>query len=133
MKFLFCCLLLLFVIVNSKTTAVIINSANPPSAGDPATGGGSTNNCDKEKQKSKFASILLCVFVPYFAVHRFYLGYIGLVKKKKKKNSNQTLKGILWIVLGLLTGGISTFIWMIIDVILIGTDALPDASGCPLK
>eukprot|EP01080_Neovahlkampfia_damariscottae_P012682 gene12682-6576_t len=112
--------------VNSKKVSTTntqsittLSKFNPPSAGDPNTGGGgNTEKCPPDEKKSKIISIILVLFVPNFAVHRFYLGY--------------TLIGIVWILLGLSTGGISTMGWMLVDFILLVTDALPDYNGCPL-
>ena len=63
--------------------------------------------------KSKIAAGLLCFFLGYFGVHRFYLGYttIGLIQ--------------------LFTcGGLG--IWFLIDLIMIFTGSLNDADGRPL-
>lgn len=64
--------------------------------------------------KSKLATLLLCIFLGEFGVHRFYTGKIGT--------------GILW----LLTGGVLGIGW-IVDIIMIATDNFKDAQGNDLQ
>jgi len=64
--------------------------------------------------KSKLATLLLCIFLGYLGVHRFYVGKIGT--------------GILW----LFTGGIFG-IGVIVDIIMIATNDFTDAQGMPLN
>lgn len=71
--------------------------------------------------KNKLIAILLCIFVGCFGIHRFYLG-----------DNN---KGFIILALtlgGFLTLGITSFIagiWVIIDLILIILDKIPDSNG----
>jgi len=64
--------------------------------------------------KSKLATLLLCIFLGYLGVHRFYVGKIGT--------------GILWLLSGGLFG-----IGIIIDIIMIATDGFMDGQGMPLN
>lgn len=64
--------------------------------------------------KSRLATLLLCIFLGYLGVHRFYVGKIGT--------------GILW----LLTGGVFG-IGIIIDIIMIATNSFTDGEGMPLN
>jgi len=64
-------------------------------------------------EKDWLTALLLSIFLGYFGVDRFYMGYIGL--------------GIL----KLLTCCVP--VWWIIDVIMIATNSLKDAKGRPLK
>ncbi len=63
--------------------------------------------------KSKIVTLLLCIFLVYFGVHRFYTGKIGT--------------GILY----LLTGGIFYIGW-IVDIIKIATGSYRDSMNRPL-
>jgi TM2 domain-containing membrane protein YozV len=95
-----------------------VSNFNPPSAGTPGSPNSGTL-CKEENKKSKLVSIIMTLFGSFYGLQRFYLGYIGL--------------GVLMIILGLLTSGIASVIWMIVDLVLIMSDQLPDAFGCPLK
>ena len=63
--------------------------------------------------KSKTVTLILCIFLGYFGVHRFYTGKIGT--------------GILY----LLTGGIFYIGW-IVDIIKIATGSYRDGNNRPL-
>lgn len=63
--------------------------------------------------KSKMVTLILCIFLGYFGVHRFYTGKIGT--------------GILY----LLTGGIFYIGW-IVDIIKIATGSYRDGNNRPL-
>ena len=58
-------------------------------------------------------TLLLCIFLGYFGVHRFYTKQIGI--------------GILQLITG---GGCG--IWWLIDIIMIVTDCYRDGNGKPL-
>jgi TM2 domain-containing membrane protein YozV len=69
--------------------------------------------------KSKIAAGLLGIFLGGLGVHNFYLGY--------------TQKGIIQLVLGICTCGLSG-IWGLIEGIMILTGSInTDAQGRPLK
>ena len=71
--------------------------------------------------KSKIIAILLAVFLGALGIHRFYLGHTGL--------------GIAMLLITVLSAGalaFVTFIWSIIDVVLIATDSLRDSANRPL-
>ena len=60
--------------------------------------------------RNKLVTLLLCIFLGYLGIHRFYLG--------------KTLSGIIY----LCTGGFFV-IGVIVDVVLILTGAMRDADG----
>lgn len=64
--------------------------------------------------KSKNTALILCIFLGYLGIHRFYVGRTG--------------SGILW----LFTAGLFVFGW-IADIVLIATGNFKDAQGLPLK
>ena len=79
------------------------------------TGGGYDANA-----KNKIIAIILAVFLGTFGVHNFYLGYIS--------------KGIAQLLLStigacIIIGPIITWVWVIVEVIMIATGSLKDAQG----
>lgn len=64
-------------------------------------------------EKSRLVALLLCVFLGWLGVHRFYLGKIGT--------------GVVW----LLTGG-CFLIGSLIDLIMIACGKATDAEGYPV-
>lgn len=66
------------------------------------------------QQKDWLTTLLLCIFVGIFGVHRFYTGHIAI--------------GIIQ----LLTAG-GCGIWTLVDLIMIVTDNYKDANGLPLR
>ena len=64
-------------------------------------------------QKSKLVTLLLCLFLRGFGVHRFYVGKTG--------------SGLLMLVTG---GGCG--IWALIDLIMIACGNFTDSDGQPL-
>jgi len=73
-----------------------------------------TNSGIPYPQKSKWVAFLLCFFLGYLGIHRFYVGKIGT--------------GIIW----LLTAGFFGIGW-VIDAILILVGAFRDKAGFPLR
>jgi len=73
--------------------------------------------------KNKIVAILLAFFLGVFGAHRFYLGHTGT--------------GVLMLLLSVCTcaiGGTAiTGIWALVDLILIATGSLKDASGAELS
>lgn len=63
--------------------------------------------------KNRLVMLLLCVFLGYIGIHRFYAGKIGT--------------GILYIFTGGLFG-----IGVIVDIIMIATGSFKDSNGCPV-
>jgi TM2 domain-containing membrane protein YozV len=66
------------------------------------------------QQKDFLITLLLCIFVGYLGVHRFYSGHIGI--------------GIVQL---LTIGGCG--IWTLIDLITIITGSYRDSAGLPLR
>lgn len=64
--------------------------------------------------KSKMAALILCIFLGWLGIHRFYAGKSGT--------------GILW----LLTMGVCGLGW-VIDIIMIATGSFKDGNGLPIK
>jgi TM2 domain-containing membrane protein YozV len=58
-----------------------------------------------KKDKNWLTALLLSIFLGYFGVDRFYMGYVGT--------------GILKLLVSIVTLGTCAWIWWIIDIILI--------------
>ena len=65
-------------------------------------------------EKSFVATLLLCVLLGVFGVHRFYVGKVGT--------------GIIQL---LTFGGLG--IWALVDLIMIDTQTFKDSDGLPIK
>ena len=65
-------------------------------------------------EKSFVATLLLCVLLGVFGVHRFYVGKVGT--------------GIIQV---LTFGGLG--IWALVDLIMIATQTFKDSDGLPIK
>ena len=68
---------------------------------------------EEASPRSRLIALLLCAFLGYLGVHRFYVGKIGT--------------GVLWV----LTGGLAGVGWLI-DLIMICTGGFRDSEGLPL-
>lgn len=76
-------------------------------------------------RKSKWVALLLCVFLGLFGLHNFYLGY-------EKKGTTQFLL-TLSAPFALRVAPIFIVVWILVDLILILRNQLPDAQGRPLR
>lgn len=72
-----------------------------------------SDNAAQANPKSKIAALLLCIFLGWIGVHRFYVGKIGT--------------GILYFFTGGLFG-----IGTIVDIIMIAVGSFKDKSGAAL-
>ena len=90
-------------------------AAQPVSRPQPqAAAGSQTIPASQMSKKSKTAALLLCIFLGYLGVHRFYVGIIGT--------------GVLY----LLTGGLVGIGW-IVDIITIAAGSFKDQFNLPLQ
>lgn len=78
-----------------------------PKCGNPAIANGTVN------KKDWLTALLLCIFLGWLGVHRYYCGKIGT--------------GILW----MLTAGCFYIGWLV-DIIMIATGSFTDINGNPL-
>lgn len=100
--------------VNSYTPPIIINNNNTNNNTNNNNNNNMNNAAYRVNQKSKGVAAILCIFLGWLGVHRFYTGKVGT--------------GILY----LFTWGIFG-IGIFIDLILILTGSFRDKSGMPLK
>jgi TM2 domain-containing membrane protein YozV len=63
--------------------------------------------------KDWIVTLILCIFVGYLGIHRFYVGKIGT--------------GIIMLLIG---GGLG--VWWLIDIIMIATGHFKDSNGLPI-
>ncbi|MCH2176224.1 MAG: TM2 domain-containing protein [Lentisphaeria bacterium] len=69
--------------------------------------------------KSKVVAIVLAFFLGSLGIHNFYLGY--------------TKKGVIQLILGVVSCGLISAIWALVDIIMIATGSInADANGVPL-
>ena len=94
---------------SSSATTRVVNNTN----GMPNFDVSNFVNSVMPSGKSKTVTLILCIFLGYIGVHRFYTGKIGT--------------GILY----LLTGGIFYIGW-IVDIIKIATGSYRDGNNRPL-
>ena len=94
---------------SSSATTRVVNNTN----GIPNFNTANFINSFMPAGKSKTVTLILCIFLGYLGVHRFYTGKIGT--------------GILY----LLTGGIFYIGW-IVDIIKIATGSYRDGNNRPL-
>jgi len=87
-----------------------------PSCGKPAVNTGYPSGY---KPKDWTTTLLLCIFLGWLGGHRFYVGKKGTA--------------IINIIVTVVTFGIGSFIWFIIDLIMICTFKFKDKHGYPLK
>ncbi len=79
-----------------------------------------TNPYPGVRQKSRNVAMVLALFLGGIGGHNFYLGYTG--------------KAIWQLVLGILSGGLISGIWALVDLIMLLTGKIYlDGSGIPLK
>lgn len=99
----------------ASAAAVPPQAAQPASRPQPqAAAGSQTIPASQMSKKSKTAALLLCIFLGYLGVHRFYVGKIGT--------------GVLY----LLTGGLVGIGW-IVDIITIAAGSFKDQFNLPLQ
>lgn len=84
-----------------------------PQFGQPQYGAPFAPNYGQTQQKDWLTALLLCLFLGWLGIHRFYTGHtaIGIIQ--------------------LLTAG-GCGIWWLIDLIMIATDSYTDSNGLPL-
>lgn len=92
--------------------------STPPAAAPPVVPPPGPVQMTPDAPREWLVAILLSIFLGYFGVDRFYLGYTGL--------------GIAKLLITIFTCGIAGWVWWLIDVILIAAGNLTDAKGRPL-
>ena len=91
---------------------------NAPPAGPPAGPPPGPMRMTPDAPKDWLVAMLLSIFLGYFGVDRFYLGYTGL--------------GVAKLLITIFSCGLAGWIWWIIDVILIAAGNMTDAKGSAL-
>ncbi len=104
------------IIINNNNNNSSSSSASAAAAAVAAASGSRTSYAPRVSSKSWLVTLLLCLFLGVFGIHRFYVGKIGT--------------GILMILL--CTTGISE-VWCIIDFICILLKRFKDKQGLPIK
>lgn len=94
--------------------ALSVPAASASPAALPAGGMPMTADAPKEW----LVALLLSIFLGFFGIDRFYLGYTGL--------------GIAKLLITIFTCGIAGWIWWLVDIILIAIGNVTDAKGRPL-
>lgn len=70
-------------------------------------------------EKDKTTTLILSILLGAFGVDRFYLGKVGT--------------GILKLLITIFTLGLLSWVWWLIDIILIATDSMKDGWGRELR
>ena len=93
---------------------IIINNSNNNTNTATATSFGGAGTFDNTSPKSKIVTLILCIFVGYLGIHRFYVGKVG--------------SGIIYFF----TGGGFMIGW-IYDIIKILSGTFTDGSGLVIR
>lgn len=84
-----------------------------------------------ESAKSKGVAAVLCFFLGWLGIHRFYAGKVGTGILMIVLNIS-TFIGIFIALIGVIPGAILT-LWIIIDFIMILCGNFKDGNGKPIK